>query len=215
MKLTEISILTVKRKDRLPLLLILGAMLWVAALQVESVNAQGLPDILSTSAGHRDLADTAERDQSMKSFVSKNSKGLKKSSTGGSVHIVYLVPSDKRRRRDYIAGMKTAILELQAFYQDELGITRSKVRKAVGETFNTFLPTVQVVRTPHDSAYYNANNQAGQFEFFSELWETASPLPVVVSMIPRMSGFFTSMRIQLAARESAGQAVLRCFRQMI
>jgi hypothetical protein len=28
MKLTEISILTVKRKDRLPLLLILGAMLW-------------------------------------------------------------------------------------------------------------------------------------------------------------------------------------------
>jgi len=62
--------------------------------------------------------------------------------------------------------VKRAILEMQAFYQEELGISRSKGRKAIGETFKTPLPTVEVVVTPHDSAYYNANNQAGQFEFF-------------------------------------------------
>src|SRR5688572_30322872 len=56
---------------------------------------------------------------------------------------------------------------MQAFYQDELGTSRSRGRNAVGTTFKIFSPTVEVVATPHDSVYYNANNQAGQFEFFS------------------------------------------------
>src|SRR5205823_397200 len=75
-------------------------------------------------------------------------------------------PADKAPRDDYAAALEQAILEMQAFYQEELGTSRSRGRNAVGVTFNTFSPTVEVVVTPHDSAYYNANDQAGQFEFF-------------------------------------------------
>ncbi len=102
----------------------------------------------------------------MKEFVAKRSMRLKKQVSGASVHAVYLVPSDKRPRHDYRAAVRAAMLEMQAFYQEELGSSQFKRRKPVGETFDTFTPTVQIVRTPHDSAYYNANNQAGQFEFF-------------------------------------------------
>ena len=82
------------------------------------------------------------------------------------MHVVYLVPVDKAPRDDYAAALQKAILEMQAFYQEEFGISRSTGRNAVGVTFETFTSAVEVVVTPHDSAYYNANDQAGQFEFF-------------------------------------------------
>ena len=51
--------------------------------------------------------------------------------------------ADKARRDDYAAALEQAILEMQAFYQKELGISRSRGRNAVGVTFNTFSPTVR------------------------------------------------------------------------
>jgi len=142
-------------------------MIWTAALGVQAVSAQSRPDIVGMHGGHGDFGSATQQDPSVKAFVVNHSKRAKKGSSGSSVHAVYLVPADKTPRDDYAAAVAEAILELQAFYQEELGTSRSKGRKAVGATFETFSPTVEVVVTPHDSAYYNANNQAGPFEFWS------------------------------------------------
>jgi len=165
MKLTKIS-MSYTQKDWLSLLLTLAAMIWIAALPVQAVSAQGRPDLVWMPSGHSDLTHATEQDPSLKAFVAKHSNPAKKPSSGGFVHVVYLVPADKAPRDDYAAALEQAILEMQAFYQEELGTSRSRGRNAVGVTFNTFSPTVEVVVTPHDSAYYNANDQAGQFEFF-------------------------------------------------
>jgi len=140
-----------------------AAVIWTA-VQSQAVSAQGRPDLVH--GGRANLAAAAEQHPSMKEFVDKHSKETAKRPRGGSVHVVYLVPVDKVPRYDYVVALEEAIQETQAFYQEELGVSRSKGRKAVGETFVTFKPTVEVVVTPHDSAYYNSNNQAGPFEFF-------------------------------------------------
>jgi hypothetical protein len=167
MKLTEVAMSHKHyQQDRLSLLFTLAVTIWIAILQVQAVNAQGRPNMGQWHGGHSDLTGAPEQDLAMKDFIAKQSKPAKKRSSGGSVHVVYLVPADKTPREDYAAAVGEAILEVQAFYQDELGTSRSKGAKAVGTTFKTFSPTVEVVVTPHDTAYYNANNQAGQFEFF-------------------------------------------------
>jgi hypothetical protein len=168
MQLTEVAMFhQQKLKNRLSLSFTLAVMMWTAIFQVQAVSAQGRPGMGWLHGGSSDLTGTTEQDLSLKDFVAKHSKAAKKRSSGGSVHVVYLVPADKTPREDYAAAVEEAILEVQAFYQDELGTSRSKGAKAVGTTFKTFSPTVEVVVTPHDSAYYNANNQAGPFEFFS------------------------------------------------
>ena len=86
----------------------------------------------------------------MKDFVARHSKGSKKRSSGASVHTVYLVPADKTPRDDYAAALEEAILEMQAFYQKEFDTSRSNGRKAIGATFNTFSPTVEVVVTSQE-----------------------------------------------------------------
>src|SRR5438094_5328142 len=154
MKLTKISMShTHNRKDWLSLLLTTAAMIWIAALPVQAVSAQGRPDLVWMPSGHSDLTHATEQDPSLKAFVGTHSKGAKTRSSGGSVHVVYLVPADKAPRDDYAAALQKAILEMQAFYQEELGISRSTGRNAVGVTFKAFSPTVEVVVTPHDSAY--------------------------------------------------------------
>jgi hypothetical protein len=137
-------------------------MIGTAALQVGAVSAQGWRD------RHADLAGAMQHDPFMKGFVDKHSKRASNqfSVSSGTVHVIYLVPADKAARHDYKVALRKAILEIRAFYQEELGLTPSKGRKAVGKTFDIIKPRVEVVVTPHDSAYYNANNQAGQFEFF-------------------------------------------------
>jgi hypothetical protein len=167
MKLTKIAMShSHNQKNCLSLLVALTVMIWTAGLQVQEASAQRRPDSVWMPSGHADVAGATQQDPSMKAFIANNSKPAKKPSSGGFVHVVYLVPADKTPRDDYAAAVEEAILEMQAFYQEELGISRSRGRKTVGETFETFTPTVEVVVTPHDSAYYNANNQAGSFEFF-------------------------------------------------
>lgn len=167
MKLTEVAISHKhNEKARWSLLFTLAVMVWAAGLQVQAVSAQGRPDMDRLHGGHSDFTGATEQDLSVKDFVAKHSKPAKKRSSGGAVHVVYLVPADTTPREDYAAAVGEAILEVQAFYQEELGTSRSRGRNAVGTTFATTSPTVEVVVTPHDAAYYNANNQAGPFEFF-------------------------------------------------
>jgi hypothetical protein len=78
-------------------------MVWVAALPVKTVSAQGWPDVVWMPNGH-DLDEAVEQDKSMKGFVAKYSKRVKKQPSGAAVHVVYLIPSDKRPRYDYAAA---------------------------------------------------------------------------------------------------------------
>jgi hypothetical protein len=78
-------------------------MVWVAALPVKTVSAQGWPDVVWMPNGH-DLDEAVEQDKSMKGFVAKYFKRVMKQPSGASVHVVYLVPSDKRPRYDYAAA---------------------------------------------------------------------------------------------------------------
>ena len=98
----KISISRHNHDGCLPLLVTLGAMVWIAAVHVQIVNAQVRSDMVWMPNGHGNLADATKQDQPMKGFVAKHSKGLKKQLSGdASVHVVYLVPSDKRPRHIY------------------------------------------------------------------------------------------------------------------
>jgi hypothetical protein len=162
MKLMKIVLSPRHQKIYLFLIIALAIVLWTRVFGVTVVSAQDRPE------RHADLAGAMQYDPFMKDFVDKHSRSAAKqfSVSSGAVHVVYLVPADKAARRDYKVAVRKAILEIRAFYQEELENTPSKGRKAVGETFGVTKPRVEVIVTPHDSAYYNANNQAGQFEFF-------------------------------------------------
>src|SRR5205823_7788993 len=70
-KLTKISMAQThnQRSRRLFLLLTLTAMIWTAALQVQAVSAQRLPDFVRMPSGHSDLTGETQQDPSMKAFV--------------------------------------------------------------------------------------------------------------------------------------------------
>ena len=68
------------------------------------------------------------------------------------VHIIYLVPSDVGVRRDYVQNLRDAAVNLQAWYNDALGI---------GKTFTLANPTVQVYRTERTAAAYTTDPVAG------------------------------------------------------
>ena len=192
------------QKNCLFLPLILAVVILTAALQDTAVSAQGRPEMVSMHGVHDNFAAAVQQDPAMEAFVTKHSKGAKKRRPDGSVQVVYLVPADKARQRKYAAALKDAIREIQAFYQEELGISRSKGRTSVGETFKTFKTfkrTVEVVVTPHDSAYYNANNQAGPSEFFFRAVEDGFEATAAVSTILTLCGSITLTQIRLAARE--------------
>jgi hypothetical protein len=67
------------------------------------------------------------------------------------VHIIYLVPSDVGVRR-YVQNLRDAAVNLQAWYDDALGI---------GKTFTLAYPTVEVHRTERTAAAYTADPVAG------------------------------------------------------
>ena len=77
-----------------------------------------------------------------------------------TVHVVYLVPSDKHVQPTYVANLENAIKHLQAFYHNEIGNGRS---------FSLASPVVTVVNTPNPSSYYAQGS--GQFEFHSRILE--------------------------------------------
>ena len=165
MKFRRISLITEHWNGFLSLFL-LALIVSTVVLQIRTANAQGSKTKWMPS-GHGNLGAATEQDPSVKGFVAKHSKGeIKQQSDTGSVHVVYLVPFDKKPRHIYSVALRKAIREMRAFYQAQLGITESRARADIGETFDISSPAVEVVVTPHDSAFYNANNQAGAFEFF-------------------------------------------------
>jgi hypothetical protein len=60
------------------------------------------------------------------------------------VRIVYLVPSDRRPRTDYVLAMERATLHLQRWYHEQLR----------GKTFELHDPVVETVRIPHRASWY-------------------------------------------------------------
>jgi hypothetical protein len=68
------------------------------------------------------------------------------------VRIIYLVPADKSVRDDYKAALTDAALQIQDFYQRELGN---------GFTFSLHSPIVEVYQTTHASSWYRTNDAGG------------------------------------------------------
>jgi hypothetical protein len=60
------------------------------------------------------------------------------------VRAMYLVPADRAPNPAYAAAIEGALLDLQRWYGDELG----------GYTFALASPSVEVVSTSHNAAYY-------------------------------------------------------------
>lgn len=65
------------------------------------------------------------------------------------VRMIYLVPSDKSVRDDYRGAMGNAILNLQRFYQQQMGN---------GYAFSTHFPLVEVVYLNRSSGFYGSSN---------------------------------------------------------
>lgn len=55
------------------------------------------------------------------SVVRPNSSGARATVAQKEVRVVYLVPSDRTIRQDYVSAIQSAIVHLQAFYQGQLG----------------------------------------------------------------------------------------------
>src|SRR4051812_27390091 len=71
-----------------------------------------------------------------------------KDTSGPVVRVVYIVPSDRTYRGDYAVAIESAIEQLQAWYQREMGN---------GKTFTLNKPVVEVIQSPHPTSYYSTN----------------------------------------------------------
>lgn len=80
------------------------------------------------------------------------------------IRLVYLVPSDKALRSDYISAIAEELLHLQEFYRTELGN---------GYTFSLRSPMVDVYRTPHASTWYSTNQSGPNSPHYIWFWENA------------------------------------------
>src|SRR2546427_11444269 len=63
-----------------------------------------------------------------------------------SVRLVYLIPSDRSYRKDYAAAIKHAIENLQVWYQDQMGNSK---------TFDPTKPVAVVIDTDHTAVCYS------------------------------------------------------------
>jgi hypothetical protein len=77
------------------------------------------------------------------------------------VRVVYLVPADRVVRDDYVEVMEAAIEHVQIWFRNALGD---------GTTFSLDNRPVQVVRLPHDAAWYSTTPN-GDYRF--SFWFTA------------------------------------------
>lgn len=88
-------------------------------------------------------------------FVEKHSKGPASEGaemTTRKVRFIYLVPSDRSVRPDYKAAIADAALQLQDFYQKELGGNYA---------FQLNDPIVEAYQTGHTASWYQTNNVGG------------------------------------------------------
>ena len=75
------------------------------------------------------------------------------------VRLVYLVPTDRTAREDYVDRLGAAIQHLQIWYRNEMGN---------GTTFSLGKPVVEVVQTLHPAGWYSAN---GTREYKLWFWD--------------------------------------------
>ncbi len=80
------------------------------------------------------------------------------------VRIIYLVPSDKAIRGDYINALQSAILNIREFYEDSLG---------AGNEFGLKSPIVEVHQTNHTEGYYSTNEPYIGAPYSGWFWENA------------------------------------------
>lgn len=80
-----------------------------------------------------------------------------------SVRVLYLVPKDRERRKDYQSAIETCVLDLQTWYYGHLK----------GKTFRLNDPIVEVKRTPHDASWYDSNVPANRPEKKFYTWYNA------------------------------------------
>lgn len=74
------------------------------------------------------------------------------------VYVYYIIPENKKEREDYKTAIKSNILHVQNWYEEQLG-----------KTFVLAAPVVQVLRSEHDDSWYSNNPNNSQL--FFQFWE--------------------------------------------
>ncbi len=72
---------------------------------------------------------------------------------GPEVRLVYLVPTDRVARPEYVRGIERAARHLQRFYRDQIG---------TGVTFRLHDPVVEIVTTGHAADFYASTTRPGE-----------------------------------------------------
>lgn len=121
-----------------------------------SLNAQSHPEVVRAEVS----TELASKFIKKNSVVSPNSSGASATVSPKEVRVVYLVPSDRTIRQDYVSGIRSAIVHLQAFYQGQLGS---------GFAFSLHSPIVEVFQTSHAASFYSTGANATQIGFWNSV----------------------------------------------
>jgi hypothetical protein len=153
-------------KHLVPILLVIGLFLSATVVMAQKINKE---DPFKWEIKPENVSK-----EFLDKWDYKNRKNLNKSqqdstqSLGNSqkrVRIIYLVPSDKTVRSDYIEAIKNAILNVQSFYQSQLNNQSEFVLDQ---------PIVQVVQSGHNSSWYSTNNPGNGVSFAGWYWENST-----------------------------------------
>ena len=120
------------------------------------LNAQSHPEWTRAEV----TTELASKFIASNSVVSPKSSGPSATVSQKEVRVVYLVPSDRTVRPEYVSGIRSAIVHLQAFYQSQLGN---------GFAFSLHSPIVEVFQTSHAAAFYSTGDNASQIGFWSSV----------------------------------------------
>jgi hypothetical protein len=123
---------------------------------VPGLNAQSQPEGVQAEVS----AESAPAFIKKNSVVSPNSSGAGATASPKEVRVVYLVPSDRTIRQDYVSAIRSAIVHLQAFYQGQLGN---------GFAFSLHSPIVEVFQTSHTASFYSTGDNATQIGFWTSV----------------------------------------------
>jgi hypothetical protein len=123
---------------------------------VPGLNAQFHPEWARSEVS----TELASKFIKKNSIISRSSSGASATVSPKEVRMVYLVPSDRTIRQDYISAIQSAILNLQAFFQSQLGS---------GFTFSLHSPIVEVFQTSHPASFYSTGANATQIGFWNSV----------------------------------------------
>ena len=123
---------------------------------VPGLNAQSHPEGARVEVS----PELASKFIKKNSVVSPNSSGASATVSPKEVRVVYLVPSDRTIRQDYVSGIRSAIVHLQAFYRGQLGS---------GFAFSLHSPIVEVFQTSHAASFYSTGDNATQIGFWTSV----------------------------------------------